>query len=159
MKSLIPDSLSLLQTIERAIQSAHIPRLHKSLGLLHVYFLIQLSIHKSMGYVHSVQMHVLNCCQCQDKPDSRSSTGGSKNLCVIQSRLLAISLGHKASLVSFNAPICLPLHFKHPSRSNGLPSRRQLHQFPSTIFQMHMVLFLTCLLPKMSIRTFYCLCI
>ena len=111
MQLLIPNSSSLLQTVQRLPQTQDIARVAKviALWLLHVDLLFECAIDKGMRDVDREKMEVLNGRESEHSaygghPDSRS-----EGLSVIEARALTEALCNQTAFVSLNGTVRIEL--------------------------------------------------
>ena len=67
-----------------------------------------------MRDVERVEVEVLECSKGEDNPDRGQAHCGGKDLKIIKSRMLVISLGNQSSLIVVYGANCIALHLKYP---------------------------------------------
>jgi hypothetical protein len=152
--TLIPSLRRLFQPIQCLQKQTDIvlhTRLDKSIRLLHVQLLLQVSIEKGTVNIHLVYVPVVLSCKRKQNANGLELGHWSKHLMEVCTLSLLIALHNKASLVLGDVPSRVALVCKQHTQQEHLAILRTGHKLPDLALMDHVYLLLSSTLPHIAL--------
>jgi hypothetical protein len=116
--------------------------MHKSLGLLHINLLREITMNKCILHVHMMSFLSLGCRNGKCQTYGIHLCYRSKGLVMVNVMHMLKAFGNKHGFVSANMSICCTLGPVDPSASDKFPSRMKRNHIPSLVPKEGVVLLL-----------------
>ena len=120
--------------------------IHKTLGLLYIYFFLQHSIKKGTFHIHLIELEVQVTCNSQEYFDRLQSGNWCKCLIKIYSFYLSVPLTNKSRFVPYHCSMFIRLVLEDPFCTYHIYIFWSRNQFPHIIqnelmeFFMHVII-------------------
>ena len=126
-----------------------------TLWLLHVNFLLKVTMKKSIGNIQLPNRPVKADSNAQNQSDSSRFYNWTKCFCEINSRLLMKSLGYQSCLVSGYCTITVKFQFINPFTPYQIEVIRRRNKNPCLLFLQSIKLSIHCLAPIWISRSYF----